>query len=243
MILSQHLGTEFTKLRLGRKTAYLHRDVAALAPALICAIDRVLRSGRAGAGNRASGYPLEVAGAPPLFVRRSRRGGLMRLMGDLYIDAVPRVLRELMLTAEARRRGVPAPEPIGAIVETLAPMLHREALITRAISGMTLWEFVQTDDDPQVRGHVLRLARQAIDTMHEQGVLHDDLNLHNLFVSTAGDGFSVVILDFDKSRLYRRALSRGLRRRNLRRLARSAAKLDPTGRYFDEAALAILTGE
>jgi serine/threonine protein kinase len=243
MILAQHLGPEFTRTRFGRKAAYLHHDIAALAPALIGEVERVLHSGRAGAGNRASGYPLDVPGAPPLFLRRSRRGGMMRFMGDLYIDALPRVLRELALTAEVRRRGVSAPEPFGAIVETLAPMLHREALITRALPGMTLWQFVQTDDDPSVRTHVVRLARQAIDTMHAQGVLHGDLNLHNLFVSTAGDGFSLVILDFDKARLYRRPLSRGLRRSNLRRLARSAAKLDPSRRYFDNAALAMLTGD
>ena len=32
---------------------------------------------------------------------------------------------------------------------------------------MTLWEFVQTDDDPTVRQHVLEQARAAIDTMHD----------------------------------------------------------------------------
>ncbi len=241
MSLSGQPGAEFITIQLGRKTVYVHRDLAALASALIAEIDRVSDTEEPGAGNRGSGYPIEVPGAPPLFVRRSTRGGLIRFLGGLYFGRTPRVVHELFVTAEARRRGVPTPEPVAAVVETVAPAIRREALVTRTIAGMSLWEFVRTDDDPRVRGHVLRLARHAIDLMHEQGVLHGDLNLHNLFVSTAGDGFDVVILDFDKARLYRRALPRTLRKRNYARLARSVRKLDPERRYFDDAALAILT--
>ena len=138
-------------------------------------------------------------------------------------------------------RGVSVPEIVGVIVENVAPAIHRGVLITKAIPGMTLWEFVQTDDDPQVRSHVIAMARRAIDTMHEKGVFHGDLNLHNLFVSTAGDQFSIVILDFDKSRLYPKPLSHPMRRRNLKRLARSMRKLDPSARYLDAKALAVLT--
>jgi hypothetical protein len=234
-------GPEFVKLEFGSRLFYLRREMVPLAPALITEIDRQLQSGKSGAGNRASGYRVEVEGAPPLFVRRSNRGGMMRFMGGFYVGFFPRMIFELALTSAARKRGVPAPEPIGAIVEHVAPAVYRGALITKAITGMTFWEFMQTDDDPRVLAHVVRMARYAIDIMHEHGIQHDDLNLQNLFVSTAGDGLSVVILDFDKSRLYSDALSPSLRRRSLKRLERSVRKLDRERRYFDDSSIRILT--
>jgi Lipopolysaccharide kinase (Kdo/WaaP) family len=239
--LNQGPGPDFIKSQVGRKVAYLHREIAAFAPEILVEIDRTLRSGQKGAGNRESGYPISVEGAPKLFVRRSMRGGLMRFLGDRYVGFVPRMVYELNLVTEARNRGVSVPEPMGAIVEKVSPAIYRGAVITKAIPGMTMWEFVKVETDPRSLGHVVRMARYSIDTMHEQGLLHDDLNLHNLYVSMAGDGFTVVILDFDKAKLSSREVPRLQRKRNLKRLAESIRKLDPTGRYLDDAALKIMT--
>ena len=126
------------------------------------------------------------------------------------------------------------------MIETVAPGFYRSAFITRALSGMTLWEFLRADDDPTVRAHVVELARHAIDTMHNGGVLHADLNLHNLFVSKAGERLIVVVLDLDKAQLFDGPVPPGRRRVNFTRLARSARKLDPDRRYLDRKALAIL---
>ncbi len=106
---------------------------------------------------------------------------------------------------------------------------------------MTLWEFLRTDDDTTVREHVLRRVRSAIDTMHRGGLYHADLNLHNLLVTTAGDRFDVIILDLDKARLYDGPAPESKRRENGRRLIRSARKLDPSGKYLDDAGLSILS--
>jgi len=239
--LNQGPGPDFIKSQVGRKVAYLHREIAAFAPEILVEIDRTLRSGKKGAGNRESGYPISVEGAPKLFVRRSMRGGLMRFLGDRYVGFVPRMVYELNLVTEARNRGVSVPEPMGAIVEKVSPAIYRGAVITKAIPGMTMWEFVKVETDPRSLGHVVRMARYSIDTMHEQGLLHDDLNLHNLYVSMAGDGFTVVILDFDKAKLSSREVPRLQRKRNLKRLAESSRKLDPTRRYLDDAALKIMT--
>jgi hypothetical protein len=240
--LNQELGPDFIKSQLGRRLAYFHREIAPFAPALLVEIDRTLRSGKKGAGNRESGYPISVDGAPPLFVRRSMRGGVMRFLGDLYVGFVPRMVYELNVISEARKRGVPVPEPMGAIVENVAPALYRGAVITKAIPGMTMWEFVKVETDPRSLSHVVRMARYSIDTMHEHGLIHDDLNLHNLYVSMAGDGFSVVILDFDKAKLLSRAVPPFQRKRNFKRLAHSIRKLDPEGRYLNDASLKIMTG-
>jgi tRNA A-37 threonylcarbamoyl transferase component Bud32 len=239
--LHQDPGPDFIKSQIGRRVAYLHREIAPFAAELLVEIDRTLRSGKKGAGNRESGYPINVDGAPLLFVRRSMRGGLMRFLGDRYIGFVPRMVYELNVISEARKRGVSVPEPMGAMVEKISPAFYRGAVLTKAIPGMTMWEFVKVETDPRSLSHVLRMARYSIDTMHAQGLLHDDLNLHNLYVSMAGDGFTVVILDFDKAKLSSREVPRSQRKRNFKRLAESIRKLDPEGRYLTAASLKIMT--
>jgi 3-deoxy-D-manno-octulosonic acid kinase len=168
----------------------------------------------------------------------------MRLLNrDIYFGLRPRPLRELAAATEAMRRGIPLAEPLGALIEPLAPGVYRGAMVTRALSGMTLWEFLQTDDDPHVRSHILVQARRAISTMHRAGLFHADLNLHNLFVTGLGESFAIVILDLDQARLYSPPLKSHLCQQNLRRLVRSARKLDPNARLLSPQALGVLTGD
>jgi hypothetical protein len=231
----------FTRIKIARRDLVLHREIAALAPEILRSLSALGVAGESGAGNRQSAFRVNIAGAPEIYARRSRRGGIVAsILDDIYVGIDPRPLSELSLTVEAMRRGVPVVEPMGAIVEWIGPALYRGFFLTRAMPGMTLWEFLQTDDDPVVRGHVLEQARAAIETMHTKGLSHADLNLHNLLVTQAGDSFIVMILDLDKSRLYDSPLSPAMRRATLARLARSARKLDPHGKYLDSAAYAIL---
>jgi len=200
------------------------------------------RDSASGAGNRGSGFPFRLDGGPELFARWGRRGGLVRLITpDIYFGASTRPLRELAVANEARLRGIPIAEPLGTMIEAVAPGFYRSAFIARALTGMTLWEFLRADDEAVVRAHVVELARYAIDTMHYGGLLHADLNLHNLFVTKAGERLIVVILDLDKAHLFSGAVTPARRRVNFARLARSARKLDPDRRYLDAKALAILT--
>jgi tRNA A-37 threonylcarbamoyl transferase component Bud32 len=148
---------------------------------------------------------------------------------------------ELAIAAEAQRRGIPVAEPVGAMVEWVAPVMYRGFFLTRALSGMTLWDFLRTDDDPYVRAHVFEEVRHAIDTMHRLGLFHADLNLHNLFITQSRESLAAIILDLDKARLFRRPVPARLCRRNFARLRRSVRKLDPEGRYLDADALASLT--
>ena len=236
-------GSDFLKLEIGRRVLYLKRYLVPNASAIIARLGDLRSSTAQGAGNRASGFVIHLDGSAEIFVRRARRGGLMRfLVNDLYFGVRPRPLRELAVAVEAYRRGVATAEPLGAMVESVGTAIYRGFFLTRAIRGMTLWEFVRTDDDPVVRSHVLGQARRAIDTMHQNGLFHADLNLHNLFVTQAGESFATIILDLDKARLFRTSVPAGRRRLNLARLRRSARKLDPEGRYLDESALALLTG-
>lgn len=221
---------------------YIRRDLAARATAIFSALAQLNRTTSSGAGNRRSGFPLKLDGGPDLFARRGRRGGFVRLINsDIYFGAGARPLRELAIAHEARLRGVPIAEPLGVLIETVAPGFYRSVFLTRALNGMTLWEFLRADDDAVVRAHVVELARRAIDTMHDAGVRHADLNLHNLFVSNAGERMTAVILDLDKAQLFNGPVPSAHRHANFSRLKRSANKLDPDRRYLEPNSLAILT--
>ena len=230
----------FQNFELGRRVVYLRRDLAVRAPAVVASLSTL--GSAEGAGNRLSGFALKLADGMELFTRINRRGGLIHLaLKDLYVGIGARPVRELAVAAEARRRGIPVAEPIGAIVEWVAPLLYRSMFLTRALAGMTLWEFLQTDDDAFVRAHVIEQARQALATMHQLGLFHADLNLHNLFVTKSRESFAVAILDLDKAQLFQGPVPARMRARNLERLLQSARKLDPKGRYLDSQALELLT--
>ena len=238
---SSTLDADFERFETGRRVVVLHREIASLADLIVVEIDRLATSQTTGVGNRESGFRLTLAGAPEMFVRRARRGGLISaLITDLYLGIRPRPLEELRVASEAKRRGIAIADPMGAIVEWAGPVLYRGYFLTRHVAGMTLWDFVRTDDDPIVRRHVLQEAANAIRTMHERGLFHADLNLHNLMVTQAAESFAIKILDLDKSGIYPGPIKDSLRRANIARLIRSARKLDPSGKFFDANALAIL---
>ena len=233
----------FSAFKIGRRELVINREIAAQAAEIVQRLGELAAASEAGAGNRRSAFRLKLAGGLELFARRGRRGGMIgSILSDVYVGITPRPLNELALTVEAMRRGIPVAEPMGAMIEWIGPALYRGFFLTRAVRGMTLWEFVKTDDDPIVRGHVLGQARAAIDTMHEQGLFHADLNLHNILVTPARESFSVIIIDLDKARLFDGPLPAAMRRANAARLIRSARKLDPSGQFLDASALAILQG-
>lgn len=237
-------GPGFATFGVGPRQLYLRRDFGSAAPAIFAQLGRISTARTGGAGNRHSGFALEIDGVPPLFARRALRGGLIRLLfKDVFFGLQPRPVRELVVATEAHRRGIPVAEPVGALVEWAGPAVYRGMFLTRALTGMTLWQFVRTDDDGTVRVHVIRQMRRAIDVMHQMGLWHADLNLLNLFVAHVGESFTPMILDLDKARLFRGPVPPRARRRNFERLARSANKLDPEQRFLDQDLLGILVGE
>jgi tRNA A-37 threonylcarbamoyl transferase component Bud32 len=242
------IGGEFRRFTLGRRLVYLRNDLIAHAGEIVAAVEHSQArlspgSSMNGAGNRGSGFRLNPAGGPELFIRYARRGGVIRfIVNDYYLGLRPRPLRELAVAAEARRRGIAIAEPLGAIIDRIIPGVYRGAFVTQALRGMTLWQFVQTDDDPEVRLHVVAQARRAIDSAHQKGLFHADLNLHNIFVTRAGESFSVVLIDLDKARIYPAALADSSRANNLARLRRSIMKLDSERRCFSQGLIDTLTG-
>ncbi len=225
----------FEETALGRRRLYLAPEIAADAELINRNLTPSRPATEQGAGNRRSAFPLTTAGLPPMFVRRYRRGGLMRfLVSELYAGTLPRPLHELMVTAAAFQRGLPVVEPLGAIVENAAPYVYRGWFLTRALEGTTLWTLLLSSVGQEYRHKALAQARITIDQLHEGGLCHADLNFHNLFVCTARPALRVVALDLDKARLYSHALPAGLRRANFSRLARSASRLKAAGAVLSD---------
>jgi 3-deoxy-D-manno-octulosonic acid kinase len=162
-------------------------------------------------------------------LRLYRRGGLLaRLVRETYLGVAKRPLRELAVTAEARRRGVPAAEVLAARVE--GGLAYRGALLTAELPGaLTLLEALGRAPDAVGRRALAAAAGRAVALLHAAGIAHADLNATNIVVHADSGGVAVALLDFDRARLRPGPLGHTARRRNLRRLARSFAKLDPDG--------------
>ena len=138
-------------------------------------------------------------GEPRWVVRRYHRGGLMApLLGDRYLRArVPRPVRELWATVEARARGVPAPAVVAGGIHPRGPF-YRGELVTEAIrDARTLEAFIFGGSGVDDASELLRLAGRLILTMEKSLVLHVDLNAANvLFVrERESEGAKVVDLD------------------------------------------------
>jgi 3-deoxy-D-manno-octulosonic acid kinase len=218
-------------LRAGAVRAAVREDLVPhlaawiLAPHLAIPPDaEVLPAGRGPA------YRLTLGDGTRAVLRLSRRGGLLaRVVRSTYAGVRPRPLRELVVISEARRRGVPAPEVLAARVE--GRLLYRGALVTAEVpAAVTLLDALRRAPDAATRRALAASAGRAIARMHAAGVFHADLNLRNILVQQGSDEAAVVTLvDFDRARLRGSSLSAVSRRRNLRRLSRSLAKLDPAG--------------
>jgi len=187
------------------------------------------------ASGRGAAFRITFPGGHRMVLRLYRRGGfLARLVRETYLGLQPRPLRELALTVEVRRRGVPAAEVLAARVE--GGITYRGALVTAEVpAAATLVEALRAAPDVAARRALAAATGRAIASLHAAGVFHADLNLTNLLVHPGEDGPGVVLLDFDRARLRATPLPIRVRRRNLRRLARSLAKLDPTGALAGEA--------
>ena len=173
----------------------------------------LLRSGSTGSGRGASaildGWRL----------KRFRRGGLTApLWGDRYPGA-SRLVAALAASGEAARRGVPTPEAVALLVERDRGPLVRGYLATEEIGG------AEDLAKRAVRGAVTRRdleeAMRAVRRMHDRGVAHPDLNLGNLLLTATG----VYIVDLDRVTFGDGPVSERVRRRALRRIERSCAKL------------------
>lgn len=170
-------------------------------------------------------------------VRPYLHGGVLRrLTRDRFVSRPPRPFAELAVTAAARDRGVATVEVLAALVAWGPGPWYRGWLVTRELEGArNLWDALQGGPSDEEKQSMLRRAGRSLRLMHESGIDHRDLNLRNILVLRGAPDPEVYVIDFDKARLFPGPAPAPRARRNLRRLLRSARKLDPDGALLRRA--------
>lgn len=174
-------------------------------------------------GGRAAHPVVTLPGGERIVVRGYRRGGMMRHFNRQRYFLGHRAMAELRATERARRGGVRVPEVVAAI-ERPGAVGYTAALATRLIANATELSRY-TFRDPLDELAVLHEAGAQVARMHESGVAHPDLNLHNLLIVAGANDPMVYLLDFDGALVLDDPVPARRRRRDLRRLGRSARKL------------------
>lgn len=171
-------------------------------------------------------------------IRTYRHGGLLRhCSGGIFCSWPPRPFRELAITEEIRRRGIPTVETYGACVEQVWGPFYRGWLVTRELTdAQDLWQAFKSGLVQELGIEpILRAVADSLRALHRQGVYHSDLNLKNILISRERGCVKGYIIDFDKAKLVLGDLPPELVRRNINRLLRSINKLDPERSHFSTA--------
>jgi 3-deoxy-D-manno-octulosonic acid kinase len=223
----------YTALAVGTRRALVRDDlVPALGGWLVRAPLAPPAGGTALDAGRGATFRFRLDDGGGAVVRFGRRGGVLgRVVRTWYAGLRPRPWRELAVTLAARERGAPVADVIAACVHGWG--LYRSAVVTAELPGVTTaMAALHAATGSEARERIARAAGAAIARLHAAGVAHADLNLTNVVVAAAG---SAAVVDLDRARLARGGLPAFVRRRSLRRLARSARKLDPGGTLVDAA--------
>jgi len=194
------------------------------------------------ASGRGGTYRLTLDDGDVIVLRLYRRGGVLaRLNPETYWARPPRPFAELVTTNEARRRGVPVPEVLGARIDISRGGGYRGVLVTRYLQDTeTLWQRLRRSQDPEQRRVLTRGAGEIVRILRSAGIYHPDLNLHNCIVQDHGGRPQLFVVDLDRAGARHGALPDAQRDRMLQRLVRSARKLDPLGEVLAPADIAML---
>ena len=161
------------------------------------------RAERAVAGGRGPLWRVELAGTL-VAVRHYRRGGWMGpLLGDRYFDRPPRPFAELAVGEALRRRGVPTPRVLAAVV-TPAGMGYRGDIATEWLApGLDLEELLRPNLYPaDERARAVEAAARTIGRAHAAGLDHPDLRPRNVFLEPrGGELWEAALLDLDRARI------------------------------------------
>ena len=235
-VVSPAIPPDFEWIRRGRRVALVRRTVAGPVGDLLARTPHgPPPGGERLAGGRGAAYRVRLPGSDTVVFRVCRRGGLLAaLLRDNYLRLWPRLPRpfaEIVVTETARARGVPGPEPLGARIDRGWAGWYRGVVVTRHLpAAESLWERLHREADAGGRREIAHAAGRAIGMLWRAGIYHPDLNLWNCVVSDEGGGLEAFIVDFDRASIVEGGAREALRERMLRRLERSARKLDPSGK-------------
>lgn len=178
-------------------------------------------------------------------VRHYKRGGAVAAhLGDRYLRVGRwRPEREIHAAATARARGVPTPAVMAGAAYP-AGIYYRCDLVTEVVPGArTLADTAHATDGTRAWLDAMAAAGRLATRLAEAGILHVDLNAHNVLFAEGNTGQAWVI-DLDRARVSGRADSDAAERM-LARLTRSVVKVGtPTGESLgDREVLAALRGK
>jgi tRNA A-37 threonylcarbamoyl transferase component Bud32 len=172
-------------------------------------------------------------------VRHAVRGGALRKrLGDRYLRVgIPRPIHELRASARARSLGVDTPEVLACAVYEDG-IYYRSDLATRFIEGsrdLAALSFGPDPPDEAVRAEAWQATGRLIASAFSIGLVHADLNVKNVVVTTAHGVARAYLLDLDRCR-FKTRLTKDDRRTMLDRLDRSIRKFERrTGRKLAES--------
>lgn len=188
----------------------------------------------AGAG-RGAAWTVRADGHPPAVLRWYRRGGVPRWFArDCFlVGGLARPVRELVVTEEARVRGIPVPEVLAVRVDGAGVGRYRGAIVTREFAGGVSLRTYLNAVSPSDAGDAVVTVATVVRQMHDRGLDHPDLNAGNILLRATPAGLDVCIIDLDRARI-RASVSAWRRRLALRRLRRSLADV-PAGARVQRA--------
>lgn len=157
-----------------------------------------------GRGGPRSSYAVDAPsqgpdGRPRWAVRHYHRGGLMApLLRDRYLPTrIPRPVKELWATVEARARGVPAPAVVAGAVYPAGPF-HRADLVTELIpDARTLEALIFGSGGVGDASELLEHAGRLVGRLESALVLHTDLNAANILLVRGDESSGARVVDLD----------------------------------------------
>lgn len=180
--------------------AWLAADSAAVDPAALIAAVLGPLEPLAGAKGRGGVGVVNFAGTE-LVVRPCRRGGVFgALLRDRYASP-HRVRRELEVTAELQRRGVPVARPVAAVARRAGAFWRLWFASERVVGAVPLPVFLAAE--PGCRRRAVVAAALALRAAFTAGLRHPDLHPDNMLCRRTADGVEVVLIDFDRASLGR----------------------------------------
>lgn len=168
---------------------------------------------------RGAAYAIALPhGGARVVVRHNRHGGLFgRITGDLFLTPT-RAPRELEMSLELGRRGVPTPDVVAYALYPPGGLLQRTDVASKEINGGRDLADILTGDGGPERAAALAATATLLGSMTRAGVRHPDLNAKNVLVTYE----RAYVLDVDRVKLGGDAAS--VLEANFARLSRSLVK-------------------
>ncbi|MEX2281197.1 MAG: lipopolysaccharide kinase InaA family protein [Gemmatimonadota bacterium] len=167
------------------------------------------------AATRTDAQPLEGRGATyrvstphgEWVVRRYRRGGAVAsVLGDRYVRlGQPRPLRELIVSAAARERGIRTPEVMALGIHPSRWFLRADLATAYVPDSEDLAQlgFGQTQRSRADQLAAFEAAAALVAELASAGLAHADLNLKNILIKFGAGRPEAWVLDLDRARIGR----------------------------------------